>query len=108
MCWVPTSYTPDPRCKGGTPYESESNDLLLTVQKTFFFTGKSFLSGRNNLVLTLKLITMKTIVRYLFATALLGVITGVLISSGFDVIAYIGAMCLFWAFMLMPMLGSAK
>lgn len=51
---------------------------------------------------------MKSIVRYLFATALLGSFTGLLMSFGSDIISYIGAMCLFWGCMLIPMLGSAK
>ncbi len=76
--------------------------------KRFFFTGKSFLSERNNLVLTLKLITMKKILLYLFATAMLGSFSGLLMSFGDHILQYIGFMCLFWGCMLMPMLGDAK
>jgi hypothetical protein len=81
--------------------------LKKAVQKDFFFTGKSSLSERNNLVLTLKLITMKSILMYLFATLMLGSFSGLLMSFGSDIVSYIGAMCLFWGCMLMPMLGSA-
>ena len=51
---------------------------------------------------------MKTILLYLFATAMLGSFSGLLMSFGNDIVSYIGAMCLFWGCMLMPMLGSAK
>jgi len=50
---------------------------------------------------------MKKILLYLFATAMLGSFTGLLMSSGSDIVSYIGAMCLFWGCMFMPMLGSA-
>jgi hypothetical protein len=107
MWWVLYQLTPGSRHSWCTPYESGSNELKLTVQKDFFFTEKSSLSERNNLVLNLKLITMKKILLYLFATAMLGSFTGLLISSGSDIVSYIGAMCLFWGCMFMPMLGSA-
>ena len=107
MWWVLYQLTPGPRHSWGTPHESESNELKLTVQKDFFSTGKSSLSERNNLVLNLKLITMKKILLYLFATAMLGSFSGLLMSFGSDIVSYIGAMCLFWGCMLMPMLGSA-
>ena len=61
----------------------------------------------NNLILTLKLMTMKKILLYLFATALLGSFSGVLMSMGYHVLPCIGFMCLFWGCMLTPMLGSA-
>jgi hypothetical protein len=50
---------------------------------------------------------MKKILLYLFATAMLGSFSGLLMSFGSDIVSYIGAMCLFWGCMLMPMLGSA-
>jgi hypothetical protein len=76
-------------------------------EKSFFYTGKSSLSERNNSVLTLKLITMKKILLYLFATAMLGSFSGLLMSMGSHVLLCIGFMSLFWGCMLMPMLGSA-
>jgi hypothetical protein len=51
---------------------------------------------------------MKTILLYLFATALLGSFSGLLMSFGNEILAHIGVMCLFWACMLTPMLGDAK
>lgn len=51
---------------------------------------------------------MKKIFLYLYATAMLGSFTGLLMSMGSNVILCIGFMCLFWGGMLIPMLGSAK
>lgn len=106
MWWLLHHHTPGPRRIRGTPYESGSNDLVHAVQKTFFFTGKVSHAERNNLVLNLKLITMKSILLYVFATALLGSFSGLLMSFGSNILAYIGVMCLFWACMLTPMLGA--
>ncbi len=50
---------------------------------------------------------MKKILLYLFATAMLGSFTGLLMSFGDHILQYIGFMCLFWGCMFMPMLGSA-
>jgi hypothetical protein len=62
----------------------------------------------NNFVLNLKLITMKSILLYLFAITLLGSFSGLLMSFGDHILECIGFMCLFWACMLTPMLGDAK
>ena len=51
---------------------------------------------------------MKKILLYLFATALLGSFSGLLMSFGSNIVQCIGFMCLFWGCMLMPMLGDAK
>jgi hypothetical protein len=50
---------------------------------------------------------MKKILLYLFATAMLGSFSGLLMSFGSHVLLCIGFMSLFWGCMLMPMLGSA-
>jgi hypothetical protein len=80
----------------------------LTVKKDFFYTGKRIMCSTNNLILSLKLMTMKSILLYLFATALLGSFTGLLMSFGSHILPCIGFMSLFWGCMLMPMLGDAK
>jgi hypothetical protein len=49
---------------------------------------------------------MKTIGMYFYAVILLGSFSGLLISMGQDIMPCICFMCLFWAGMLMPMLGA--
>lgn len=49
---------------------------------------------------------MKSIVRYVYSVLLLGSFSGLLMSFGNDILAYMGGMCLFWACMLTPMLGA--
>ena len=99
-----------PRAHAGAgvpPMNLRAMTWNLTVQKLFFSQGKVSHAERNNLVLTLKLITMKKILLYLFATAMLGSFSGLLMSFGANIIPCIGFMCLFWGCMLMPMLGDA-
>lgn len=47
---------------------------------------------------------MKNIAYYLFAVALLGSFSGILMSMGANILASIGFMCLFWGCMFTPML----
>ena len=108
MRWVPIIYTPPTARAGCTPLESESNATKSKCKKIFFFHRKKILCSTNNLVLTLKLITMKSILLYLFAITLLGSFSGLLMSFGSHILECIGFMILFWACMLTPMLGSTK
>jgi hypothetical protein len=49
---------------------------------------------------------MKTIAYYLVGVSLFGTFSGLLMSFGANILPSIGMMSLFWALMLMPMLGD--
>lgn len=49
---------------------------------------------------------MKNILPYLFAVAIMGSITGLIVSMGANILLCMGVMSLFWAGMLTPMLGD--
>jgi len=49
---------------------------------------------------------MKNIAFYIYSVLLLGSFSGILMSFGHHILECIGLMCLFWAGMLTPMLGS--
>ena len=108
MRWVPIIYIPPTARAGYTPLVSESNALKNKCKKIFLFHRKKILCSTNNLILSLKLMTMKSILLYLFATLMLGSFTGLLMSFGSHILPCIGFMSLFWGCMLMPMLGDAK
>jgi hypothetical protein len=49
---------------------------------------------------------MKKTKDYLFAVAIMGSITGLVVSMGANILLCMGVMSLFWAGMLTPMLGD--
>ena len=49
---------------------------------------------------------MKKISGYLFAIAIMGSITGLIVSMGANILLCMGVMSLFWAGMFAPMLGD--